>query len=166
MLMSVIRYCSQSDTRLIKKVLAELSNAQLLLYCKESHQLITQHNVEDIVWYVGAESGAIFNYSPTKCVPSLGGDDGVINTEYHTNKESNHPSTTSSASIFSNSSASELRKGSNGDNQMPALTFIDKDLIKISQCKERINFGQTLLFNSWNELNQWIKGLYESVNQH
>jgi len=34
MLMSIIRYCGQRDTRLAKKILAEFSSSSLFLYCK------------------------------------------------------------------------------------------------------------------------------------
>ena len=59
MLMSVIRYCGQSDTRLAGSILAEFSSGCLFLYCKASHQLVGQHSVEDIFWYVGLESASL-----------------------------------------------------------------------------------------------------------
>nr|XP_027199352.1 uncharacterized protein LOC113793503 [Dermatophagoides pteronyssinus] len=45
---------------------------------------------------------------------------------------------------------------------IPALTFIERHRIKSRQSHERRNFGQTLVFNSWIELDQWIKGLLEA----
>lgn len=140
MLMAVIRYCPQADTRMAKKVLAEFSNDKLVLYCKESHQLIGQHYIDDIYWYVGIESGNILQYATGK-----------------------HQDSAAAGAPVSASPVPPVsdRKGS-GDCQVPALTFVDKNQICMRQCNERINFGQTLLFSTWNELSQWCKGLYQS----
>ncbi|OTF78162.1 hypothetical protein BLA29_001984 [Euroglyphus maynei] len=48
---------------------------------------------------------------------------------------------------------------------IPALTFIERHRIRSRQSHERRNFGQTMVFNSWIELDQWIKGLLEA-NSH
>ena len=45
------------------------------------------------------------------------------------------------------------------DLSVPALTIVEKKLLNVPQSKDRLNFGQTLVFNSWNELYQWINAL-------
>ena len=50
--------------------------------------------------------------------------------------------------------------GATGDQlNVPALTIVDRRLLTVAQSKDRLNFGQTLLFTSWNELYQWMRAL-------
>lgn len=141
MLMSVIRYCGQSDTRLAGSILAEFSSGSLFLYCKESHQLIGQHCIEDLFWYVGVESVALVQ------AVEDGSKKGAGQQQANNNKGN------------SDSNLMVGNSGGGGDLNVPALTVVDRRLLTVGQGKERINFGQTLVFCSWSELYQWMRAL-------
>ena len=78
MLMSIIRFCGQNDTRMAKQILAEISNASLFLYCKESHQLVGQYGVEEFKWYIGLESGALVH---SQSIGMAASDDGPATSQ-------------------------------------------------------------------------------------
>lgn len=184
MLMSVIRYCGQSDTRSVKHVLAEFSSSQLFLYCKETHHLLSQYELDEIYWYVGIESGNVFqNATPIKCQTIVADPDEATALVVSSGSNSNMSGSTKSAGStkairrHQQPHSSTVASVSNqiptvpttlvecqitSTNSIPALTFIERHRIKSRQSHERRNFGQTLVFNSWIELDQWIKGLLEA----
>lgn len=188
MLMSIIRFCGQDDIRLVKHVLAEFSSSKLFLYCKETHHLLCQYHLDDIDWYVGLETGIIVHYPAVKC-PTIVEEKKNVATKNVNNKP--HPQSTngtssltlssmaSGASVSSlsslSSTSSSVSSSSNNsiqsyfDQETPALTFVERNRIRTKLTngrnnneRRKQNFGQTLVFNSWNELDQWIKGLLEA----
>ena len=203
LIMSIIRYCGQNETRLAKKILAEFSGSSLFLYCKESHQLLGQYNVKDFYWYLGIESSRIvhtkiFNTSIASTITNNGTENMVdVEVDHNTlitmnktfnysimNKKNNVKSGDTQQSsvpelnkidkhkqIYKRPTAQALmmnhehnqRSESNenllSDLNVPALTLVEKQLLNVCQSKDRLNFGQTLVFNNWNELYQWIRAL-------
>ncbi len=155
--MSVIRYCGQSDTRLAGSILAEFSSGCLFLYCKASHQLVGQHSVEDIFWYVGVESASLVGAQQS----------GSPSSAEDISKKGGQQNVNSSSSV-KQGSLMAVGNGATGDQlNVPALTIVDRRLLTVAQSKDRLNFGQTLLFTSWNELYQWMRALMaagEKVN--
>lgn len=147
MLMSVIRYCGQNESRLARSILAEFSSSSLFLYSKESHQLIGQYCLEDLLWYVGLESAALVLASEdaTKGGAACQPDSAP--------RTANVPLGKSKATLMVTGV-----KGRSEQN-VAALTILDRRLQNVCQSRDRLNFGQTLLFSSWNELYQWIRAL-------
>lgn len=150
MLMSVIRYCGQNDTRLARSILAEFSSSSLFLYSKESHQLIGQYGFEDLLWYVGLESASLV----------------VVSGEAKNEQQGPTGSTSNVRIINSKPTLMVTGVGNGGDGRggrseqnVAALTILDRRLQNVCQSRDRLNFGQTLLFSSWNELYQWIRAL-------
>lgn len=146
MLMSVIQFCGMNDSRMVKKILAEYSTASLFLYCKDSHQLIGQHGVEDFFWYVGLESSSL-------------GDTKAMEPWHYTPAPGDEPSQSASGSHPQPKGANSPPAIAGGEMGAPALTIVNKRLVSQSQSKDRLNFGDTLLFHSWNELYTWIRAL-------
>lgn len=184
MLMSIIRFCGQDDIRLVKHVLAEFSSSKLFLYCKETHHLLCQYHLDDIDWYVGLETGIIVQYPAVKCPMVVEEKKNVSSKNVHNKHQQSSSSRTGSslssiasgASFSSSSSLSSTSSSSSNnsiqsyfDHGTPALTFVERNRLRTKTLangknieRRKQNFGQTLVFNSWNELDQWIKGLLEA----
>ena len=157
MLITVIRYCSNIENRSTKKILVELSNEALLLYTKDTNELISQFRVVEVYCYFGVESSNLFS----------GKTSIVVDDNHRTNSPIFSTSRTRSRTCPKSVSRSFYRSSSSKNlspvhgvpvlsESFPALTIVPKNFHEQRQCAKRLNFGHTFVFNSWPELEQWF----------